>query len=567
MKTKLTLPVIFLLILVLFVPGVCQEQKTTPERIIIEPPQNAVLSVNLHISRTRYPPKGELEIEIDLSKRAYLYLYSIDDRRNVALLFPNRYDQDNLLNAGRHKLPRQGYSILAEKRQETEYLQAIATTIPISKFASIGEKEYSDNPFPILSKNPESFQDKTKKNIESQARSGEWSTDWVKYEVTPYLSTLEVYSQPPGADIYVDDTYLGSSPARVHVKPGYIDLKLSKRNFEKWTNSVQVAPYTTKQINAVLTPSTQAWLFIRSKPEGARVTFNDEYRGETPVGFSVTAEEGYLQITKEGYTSWEESIEIQPYRTNTIDVNLGTKKYGTLAIGSTPSGGSIFIDGKFKGLTPMELSVEAGRRRIEIDKDGYRKWSKFISLSPNQYRRISAALTRLREKEAGKELISPPAGFEINGGRDLDGILSVGAEVEIMNVLVGGSFRFTPDPDAPDEINWVSQYWETGEVINYGPEWEIYSGYLVNLFHGLNLRLGAGLAVQPLANLAPVPGSTSSNSYQLKPQAIVARDAHSEFSTEFTIHGGITIKRDDLSLSFFYHNLRGFTIGLGFVFS
>ena len=567
MKTKLALALILPLILVLSVPGISEEEKTTPERIIIEPPQQAALSVNLHISRTRYPPKGELEVEIQLTKRAYLYLYSIDQNGNVALLFPNKYDQKNLLNAGKHKFPRQGYSILVENRQETEYLQAIATTIPISNFASIGEKEYSDNPFPILSNNAESFQDTTKKNIESQARSGEWSTDWVKYEVTPYLSTLEIYSQPPGADIYVHDRYLGSTPAQVHVKPGYIELTLSRRNFEKWTSSVQIGPYKTKQVNAILSPSTQAWLFVRSKPEGARVVFNDEYKGKTPVGFSVTDKEGYLQITKEGYTSWEESIEVQPYRTNTIDVNLQTKEYGTLAIDSVPAGASIFIDGKFKGLTPMQLYLEAGRLRIEIGKDGYRKWSKFISLPSNQYKSVFVTLTPLSKKEAAKETTYPAAGLGVNVGLDLDGILSFGAEIEFMNFLVGGSLRFTGDPKAREEMNWVQKYWENGEIINYGPEWEIYSAYLADLFRGLNLRLGAGLAVQPLANLAPVPAGTSSNSYQLNPQATVARDAHSEFSTAFTVHGGVTIKRENLSLSFFYHNLRGFTFGLGFVFS
>lgn len=483
---------ILIVVMVLFAPVYAEEEQPEPKGIIVEPPETTNLSVKLSSSRTKYPPEGELELVVDLNKKAYLYLYSLDSAGNVQLLFPNKYDQDNLLDGGSYELPREGYSYMLEDSQGTEYLQVIASTVPISNFSSISKQDYEKNPFPLLSTEPQKFKNETLTNIENKAGSTEWSTDWTSFQVTPYISTLNITTQPPGADIYVGDNYRGKTPGNIPVKPGDVDLKLKLGGFETWDSTVRVDSYGRKTINATLSPTTQSWLYVTSKPPGAQVTFNDIYRGETPLGFSVSGDSGSLEIAKSGYSKWEDTVRIDPYQNNTVNVNL------------SPAG----------------------------ENGGY------------------------DDGETGAPVI-----FGGNVGSDLGGTLSTGVEMWISDLIFGVSLRFTGDPNA-DNINWVEKDWETENIINYGPETEFYAGLNQEMWNGFGLRAGVGVAIQTKADLAPTP-SSSSLSYGYKPQVVIARDASRITETKFTFQGGITFNQGPITLSTFYHNLRGFSVGFG----
>ncbi|NYT05876.1 MAG: PEGA domain-containing protein, partial [Methanomicrobiales archaeon] len=48
---------------------------------------------------------------------------------------------------------------------------------------------------------------------------------------------------------------------------------------------------------------------------------------------------------------------------------------GTLKLSSTPEGAMVYIDGAWKGTTPVLLDVTEGTHRIELRMDGYEDWS------------------------------------------------------------------------------------------------------------------------------------------------------------------------------------------------
>ncbi|NJE29810.1 PEGA domain-containing protein [Thermococcus sp. 18S1] len=65
---------------------------------------------------------------------------------------------------------------------------------------------------------------------------------------------------------------------------------------------------------------------------------------------------------------------------------------GTLRISSTPLGAEIYIDGEYKGTTPLELKLPEGKYTISIVKNGYIKWEEEIELRGGDVETISISL-------------------------------------------------------------------------------------------------------------------------------------------------------------------------------
>ena len=63
--------------------------------------------------------------------------------------------------------------------------------------------------------------------------------------------SLAIDSNPPGADIEVDGTFVGSTPSTVSVTPGNHEISLKKKGFAAWTRKMNVTGGTVR-VNAEL---------------------------------------------------------------------------------------------------------------------------------------------------------------------------------------------------------------------------------------------------------------------------------------------------------------------------
>jgi len=77
--------------------------------------------------------------------------------------------------------------------------------------------------------------------------------------VTPNQATIEISSNPMGADIEVDGKFVGNTPSSIGVAPGDHTVKVSKSGFAEWerkittsTGSVKLSP----ELVAVAPPAT-----------------------------------------------------------------------------------------------------------------------------------------------------------------------------------------------------------------------------------------------------------------------------------------------------------------------
>jgi PEGA domain-containing protein len=68
----------------------------------------------------------------------------------------------------------------------------------------------------------------------------------------PALSSVEVKSTPDGADITVDEKYVGSTPSTLKLTAGDHKVKLEKPGFKAWERTLTVAAGVTAMLNPTL---------------------------------------------------------------------------------------------------------------------------------------------------------------------------------------------------------------------------------------------------------------------------------------------------------------------------
>lgn len=79
------------------------------------------------------------------------------------------------------------------------------------------------------------------------------ATDKKESEVS---ATVEVTSEPPGAEIFIDGNYDSSTPSRVHLKVGEHTIKVIRPGFKLWERRVKIEAESSKTFNAILEKET-----------------------------------------------------------------------------------------------------------------------------------------------------------------------------------------------------------------------------------------------------------------------------------------------------------------------
>ena len=80
------------------------------------------------------------------------------------------------------------------------------------------------------------------------------------------------------------------------------------------------------------------------------------------------------------------------YRTASISFNL-IESHGTISISSAPSSANIYLDGTFKGTTPLTIpNVPIGSHTIKLTKSGYNDVSKTVTVSSGRTTTVSESL-------------------------------------------------------------------------------------------------------------------------------------------------------------------------------
>jgi hypothetical protein len=169
-------------------------------------------------------------------------------------------------------------------------------------------------------------------------------------------------------------------------------------------------------------PSTGS-LFVASDPSGARIYVDGSYRGTTSIILSgLTTGSHTIIISQSGYSDYSTSATIYAGQIRTVSVTLipltpEPDQTGSLSLSSSPPGADIFIDGSYRGITPVTLSgLTTGSHTIIISQSGYTDYSTSATIYAEQTRTVSVTLipsTPVPAHTGSITITSSPSGADV----------------------------------------------------------------------------------------------------------------------------------------------------------
>ena len=212
--------------------------------------------------------------------------------------------------------------------------------------------------------------------------TGSWWATWrgkpITFSASPGDVLQIIATNPGGGDIVLSPLYL-------HVKGQSLKLSdgVTRRRSEIYT-------FFDKEFTISIPTGS---ISISSTPSGAKVYLDGVYKGTTPLSLeNVVSKSHTVRVVKEGYK--EETKAVSLGAGEAINLNIQLKRLtGSISVSSSPSGASVYLNGLYKGVTPITLTdVPIGTYSIKLTKSGYGDVTKTISVSAGKTTYVSETL-------------------------------------------------------------------------------------------------------------------------------------------------------------------------------
>ena len=212
--------------------------------------------------------------------------------------------------------------------------------------------------------------------------------------------TLVVDTNPPGAQVIVDNVPRGQSPLNLSLQPGAHSIVVRGEGEPRTIPVTIVAGATSSHyVDLPKTLVTTGTLQIRSEPSGARVTVDGQPKGTTPLTLTDLASGEHSVTLENEFGSAKHTVVVQPGIPATLVVPLGAPQ-GAIVSGwmsvSAPIELQIYEQGRLLGSSSIDrIMLAAGTHEIEIVSEplGFRT-TRTIQVSPGKVAPIAVVLPK-----------------------------------------------------------------------------------------------------------------------------------------------------------------------------
>ena len=267
------------------------------------------------------------------------------------------------------------------------------------------------------------------RTIEIEGKGARQSVD---LQLEPAWGTLVVETDPPGAQVSVGRTMIGTTPLQAEPIEGRYRLDISRDKWKPVARDVFVIAGQTVRLPPIKLEKSDGILVLTSSPPAATVTIDGEFRGRTPLRAGIAADRDHaVVVSKAGYGSETRTISAGAAETRLLEISLSAQ-LGTVFIKTVPPDAELVVDGKAMGRASRRLRLASRPHSIEISRAGYVTHKATVTPKPDVATRLDVTLKKpedvAREKigkgattGAGQKLIAVmfdrPVSFEMGASR------------------------------------------------------------------------------------------------------------------------------------------------------
>jgi formylglycine-generating enzyme required for sulfatase activity len=301
-----------------------------------------------------------------------------------------------------------------------------------------------------------------------------------------------------GAQVYVDGEAVGSTPlADAEVKEGRHALRVASERHLPYATDIDVEGGGVKQAVEIELQPAWADVSMRSSPPGATLRVDGEAVGRTPLTAELLAGVRELELHLDGYKTWQRSLAVEASRPQTLDEVVLELADGTLRLGSQPTQSSVMVNGRYRGRTPIELSLAPDREHVfRVTKLGHESVEQTVTLESGEERELEV---RLAAKRGELRIVTRPDGAELF----VDGVsrgdanqrLTLGAVRHVVEVRKPGyathRTQLTPRPGFLQVLKVELLTVEQAKIASIPPQVVTSQGQELRLVEPGSFRMGA----------------------------------------------------------------------------
>ena len=238
--------------------GYATAAQVAPLGIIVEPPAADGLTVRVWMDRPVYAVGESVQVNFQVNRAAYVYVWDIEPTGTVRQIFPNQYDANNYFMPGAYTVPGQTktYRLSVTPPTGTEWLQIMAVTTPVTGvFGAVS----AEVPFPVLGQSPSGWSARLRVQIQGVVpEPANRAYDFTKFEIisgtAPKYGSLQVNTTPAAAELYVDGVFRSWTPRSIVLTAGYHDIMVRRAGYQDHSSRMSIRSGTVQSLNVTLTP-------------------------------------------------------------------------------------------------------------------------------------------------------------------------------------------------------------------------------------------------------------------------------------------------------------------------
>ena len=183
---------------------------------------------------------------------------------------------------------------------------------------------------------------------------------------------IVVETDPPGAEIYLNEQRVGTTPYQGRQLAGSYELKLTHPLYHEYATEFALEEGATVNLTNIEMQSSFGYWQLTTSPDSAEVFLDGQMVGTSPLPRGEISSGGHeLRISKPLYHDHVETFTIDDGEEKTLSVEMEAA-HGHLIINSDPQGADVFINDRHVGTTPYENPRKpSGRYNLRLAKDMY----------------------------------------------------------------------------------------------------------------------------------------------------------------------------------------------------
>ena len=219
----------------------------------------------------------------------------------------------------------------------------------------------------------------------------------IAHTLRPDWALVTLPSDPPGAEIHVDDVAVGMAPGPVRVPSGERRIEVRLAGHKTWRDVLHVVAEQTLTLPPVTLAPADGLVTVASSPAGAGVTVNGVYRGLTPAQIEVAPGRSHqIGVSLAGHVPVSRSVRAESGREAFLRVELAPLT-GELAVTVAPADAELWIDGELVGSGSRTLALSAQPHEVELRKAGYAGYRRTVTPQPGFTQELKVRLLTLEE--------------------------------------------------------------------------------------------------------------------------------------------------------------------------